>query len=485
LIRRFGAGVLGAALAAAVACGSSPSSPSSSQRSQLSTPTPLSPADRSTIASTNGGFNLVARNAVGAQSDPVFLTFEVSVEPTFNSPGTTRTTIAQSGGDTTTLPIGVSLGPRDPHVPYYWRVHASAGDAVSQTSATAFFILEPDTSAPAAPDPPILIAPAAGATQGLNAVFVLQKPANAGWVAAYEMQVSPSASFDRNVDLCLMRPIPSQESTCNMALSPGAYYWRAQGIAENSGLSLAESLHGPFSKAVPFTVLNEKITLASIVSPAYGAQVTNPLTIQIGNAPREGAVGPMAYDITLFANLGFPPAILTTARVLENSSGPTVWTPPFEVPTGQQYSLQVVPVDTATGARGYTNSAVVTVIAKTAVPLTLQIRVPGGQGRCSQAFEIPVTADHDFDKSPVVITSGSMLRMTLRPVFGDGLTGTISGTTDQFLVAGSNGNPANVTGKVTGHNLASGKFDGQFGLQGSFDVTSCSTAGAAWTLAPR
>jgi hypothetical protein len=488
MVRSSVAAIVAAALTA-LSCGPSPASPSSSAHASLNTPKPQSPIGGVSVPSLNGGIYLVVQNVAADGTAPVLIVVEVSPSPAFDSPYDSSRTVPQADGGTTTIPLDGYLGISQDPTPFYWRVHAVAGERISATSSVQKFVLLADASGPQAnPGVPILVSPASGATQNGDGAFTVRAPDDAGWIAGYQIQVSPSSSFDRGVVSCEADAIFGVRDTpcALLRLDTGAYYWRAQAIA-HSGLGLSQSPHGPFSAPVPFNVVNETIGIPTIVSPALDSESANPATITVTNVTRKGTVGPMAYDFALWGgDSADPTAIISAARVPEDSSGRTSWNVPVELGIGQKYWIRVIAVDSATGAAGFRIFGFLTIVSTDAVPLTMQVHLPSGTGLCGGTFQFPVTADGDLGFGPVTITSGFQLRMTLQRRFGETVVGTIEGSTDKFAVSGSSSSTvANVTGDLTGHNQASGTFDGSYRALNSFDGVPCSTTGANWSLVPR
>ena len=489
---RLAAGSIMLALAT-VACASSPGAPSPF-RTMLSgivgVPTPSSPVGGARISRTNGGISLTVRNTIALTAAPVYVTFEFSSSSAFDPTYTSTRTVAQADGDTTTATFAVSAGATIGST-YYWRTRARAGEDIGPYSATATFDIGPDTGpAPTAPGPPQLVSPAQGQTENISATFIVRPPNGTPMVDGYEIQVSPSASFDRNVSPCVATAgVVDPVASCAMLLPPGAYFWRAQAVViPKNASSLASGLHGPFSPAIPFQVVKENLDIYQLISPAgLGDGTPNPVTLTVANLARTGSVGPLAYAFSLYTGQSpIRSAMVATSTVPEDPSGQTSWTVPFELPAGVVYAIDVHVVDTANGVTGNDLYGLLAVVAAKSVPLTMTVSSAGHNAGCGRAFQVPVFASQDLGQSPVTITNGYNLQMTLATKAFVRLGGTIQGgEIGMFSIGGTSTPRARVVGTITGHNIAAGSIDGQVWLESTIDPILCSPSGGTWTLVPR
>lgn len=489
---RLAAGGIVLALAA-VACASPPGAPSPFRTlvsAQIGVPTPAAPVGGALVSRTNGAISLTVRNTMALVAAPVYVTFDLSRSSTFDAQNTSTRTVAQADGDSTivmfAVPAGATIGST-----YYWRARARAGEDRGAYSATATFDVGPDTGpAPTTPGQPQLVSPAPGATENITATFVVRQPTDTSMVDGYEIQVSPSASFDRNVSPCVATAVVGDAiASCAMLLQPGAYFWRAQAVViPKNGTSLANGLHGPFSAAMPFQVVKENLDIYQLISPAaLGDGTPNPVTLTVANLARTGSVGPLAYAFSLYT--GESPirsALAATSTVPEDPSGQTSWTVPFELPVGVVYAISVHVVDTANGVTGNDLYGLLAVVAAKSVPLTLTVSSAGHNPGCGRAFQVPVFASRDLGQSRVTIANGYNLQMNLATKAFVRLDGTIQGAQiGMFSIGGTSTPEARVVGTITGHNMAAGSIDGQVWLESALDPILCSPAGGTWTLVPR
>ena len=229
----------GLALAASGCKTSSPAQPSStaSGGTSIISPTPLTPANGTTVPYSSLPVKLTIANGTSTSGSPLTYTFEVGYDAAFGSKAATKSAVAEGTGGQTSTTVDSLLANNT----YYWHVRADGGGTTGVFSPTYQFKIGGQVTL----GTPTAAAPANGAFVTVaGSVFSSNNVAKSGPVGpiTYKFDISTSPTF---VTLATTGTVPEGSGltsfTPTITFTAGiTYYWRitandaANGVASVS-----------------------------------------------------------------------------------------------------------------------------------------------------------------------------------------------------------------------------------------------------------
>ena len=185
--------VAGGLAAFAAACKtSSPAQPSStaSGGTSIISPTPVAPANGTTVAYGSLPVKLTAANGTSTSGAPLTYTFEIAYDAGFSSKVTTQSGVAEGSGGQTSTTVPSLLANNT----YYWHVRADGGSTTGVFSPTYQFKIGGQVTI-AAPTP--VTPPNGGIITIAGTALTVNNAAKTGPAGpvTYKFDVSSSASF--------------------------------------------------------------------------------------------------------------------------------------------------------------------------------------------------------------------------------------------------------------------------------------------------
>jgi hypothetical protein len=225
-----------AALVAAVACGSS-SSTSPSLTASVSSPSPVTPANNTTVANLSQPVTLIVQNAVVTKSGGNVYTFEVATDTGFASKVQTKDGVAEgSSGET-----GVRLDALAAGTTYYWHSRVTGGGTTGLFGPMYKFSIGPAIVV----NPPAPIAPLTNAQTSPRPALRVTNATRSGPVGAitYKFEIAKDAAFGTIIVTATNTEgvnetgyLPTSDLPTNTLL-----YWRATAIDATNGIASAPS----------------------------------------------------------------------------------------------------------------------------------------------------------------------------------------------------------------------------------------------------
>lgn len=179
--------IAGAVVGVTTGCTSSAVQPSG--KISVAAPSGVLPTQNATLRFIDQPITLSINNGVVAEPSATTYTFEVSTDVSFSNKVQTKSGVAQSAGDVTSVKLDPLAGSTD----YYWHARTEAGGTVGVFGPTFTFKVGPPITVSAV----TLVSPAAAAETGSLVTFVVnnaQRTGPAGPIT-YRLEVSTSPTF--------------------------------------------------------------------------------------------------------------------------------------------------------------------------------------------------------------------------------------------------------------------------------------------------
>lgn len=285
-----------AAMCVASACSkSTPATPSgASVTASVTVPVPVSPAANATVANSSQPVTLVVQNAAATTGTPSY-SFEVATDVNFASKVQTKDGIAQGTSGQTSVRLDALAPGRD----YYWRARVISEGTTGAYSVVAKFTVGPAITV----DPPGLVAPADGATEGGQVYFTASNAGRGGPVGplAYKFEISTSSAFSTVLFTATVPEGNGQTRWNPTGLQNNTtYYWRVTAVDTASGAQSAPSV---VRRLVTSMIIDLSKVLAAYPGAPSGAELVNwPQTATITVVEQDGnpnGDGPMCIGFTM------------------------------------------------------------------------------------------------------------------------------------------------------------------------------------------
>jgi hypothetical protein len=286
-------------------------------------PRPLRPVDGVAVGTHSPA--LVVLNATDPEGEPLSYRFAIDTQPTLDSPARQVSPEIPGGAGETSWTPSVSL---DENAVYYWRAHASDGQAETPSVLASFVVNEANEP----PSAPVALDPVDGRTVGTDVpALVLRNAADPdGDALTYEIEVRDAAGEVVAAATGIPSGVDETAWTVTTALAENqAFTWSARA---SDG-----ELRGPWSAPAAFRVdaVVEPPTAPVPLLPADGVVVEQrrpALVVENATSP-DGLALAYTFEIEAVAADGSTSPVAQVEGVAETEDT-TAWPVSLDLPDG-------------------------------------------------------------------------------------------------------------------------------------------------------